>query len=286
MLGAIIGDIVGSCYEFNSIKTTEFELFKPHSRYTDDSVMTMAVAEWLLEDPHHAHNILEEKMVKYGNLNTSAGYGGMFLRWLFFPNAIFPDGKRRPYNSFGNGSAMRVSSVGWMFDTLEETERVAGISASITHNHPEGIKGAQATAAAIFMARNGAGKEEIKDYISKKYKYNLNRTCNQIRPYYRFEVSCQKSVPEAIIAFLDSKDYESTVRLVVSLGGDSDTQACIAGGIAEAFYGIPDDIIIEASNFIPQYFKETIIRMAENSAYCSRREQLERCWSEPRTKRS
>ena len=278
MLGAIIGDIVGSCYEFNGIKTTDFELFSPRSRYTDDSVMTMALAEWLLDDPYHTHNILEEKMVKYGHLNTNVGYGGMFLHWLFFPQAVFPNGKRGPYNSFGNGSAMRVSAVGWMFDTLEETERVAEISAFITHNHPEGIKGAQATAAAIFMARNGASKEEIKDYISKKYKYNLNRTCDHIRPSYRFEVSCQKSVPESIIAFLDSKDYENTVRLAVSLGGDSDTQACIAGGIAEAFYGIPDDIIIEAAKYIPRYFKETILRMAENSAYNCRKEQLERCW--------
>ena len=278
MLGAIIGDIVGSCYEFNNIKRTEFELFQPHSRYTDDSVMTMAVAEWLLEDPMHTHEVLEEKMVKYGNLNTHVGYGTHFLHWLFFPDALFPDGKRKPYNSFGNGSAMRVSAVGWMFDSLEETERVAGISASITHNHPEGIKGAQATAAAIFMARNGAGKEEVRDYISKKFEYDLNRTCEQIRPSYGFEVSCQKSVPESIIAFLDSTDYESTLRLAVSLGGDSDTQACIAGGIAEAFYGIPDAIIIKAASFIPQYFKEVIITMAENSAYRGRMEQLERCW--------
>jgi len=237
MLGAIIGDIVGSCYEFNSIKTTEFELFQSNSRYTDDSVMTMAVAEWLLEDPMHTHEVLEEKMVKYGNLNTDVGFGPHFLRWLFFPKTLFPDGKRKPYNSFGNGSAMRVSAVGWMFGSLEETERVAGISASITHNHPEGIKGAQATAAAIFMARNGASKEEIRDYISKKFDYDLNRSCDQIRPLYGFEVSCQKSVPESLIAFLDSTDYESTLRLAVSLGGDSDTQACIAGGIAEAFYG-------------------------------------------------
>ena len=280
MLGTIIGDIVGSCYEFNGIKTTEFELFQPNSRYTDDSVMTMAVAEWLLEDPMHSHEVQEEKMVKYGNLNFDVGYGPHFLRWLFFPDALFPDGKRKPYNSFGNGSAMRVSAVGWMFDSLEETERVAGISAGITHNHPEGIKGAQAAAAAIFLARNGAGKEEIKDYISKKFDYDLNRTCDQIRPSYGFEVSCQKSVPESIIAFLDSTDYESTLRLAVSLGGDSDTQACIAGGIAEAFYGIPDDIIIEASTFIPQYYKETIIRMAENSAYSSRMEQLKRCWGQ------
>ncbi len=276
MLGAIIGDIVGSCYEFNGIKTTEFELFQHYSHYTDDSVMTMAVAEWLLDDPMHTHEILEEKMLKYSNLDVNIGYGPHFLHWLFFPKALFPDGKRKPYNSFGNGSAMRVSAVGWMFDSLEETEHVAEISSSITHNHPEGIKGAQATAAAIFMARNGASKEEIRDYISKKYNYDLNRTCDQIRPSYGFEVSCQKSVPESIIAFLDSTDFESTVRLAVSLGGDSDTQACIAGGIAEAFYGIPDDMIIAATSFLPQYFKETIIGMAEKSAYGSRLEQLKR----------
>ena len=280
MLGAIIGDIVGSCYEFNSIKTTEFELFSPHSRYTDDSVMTMAVAEWLLEDPMHTHEAMEGKMVKYGNLNSNVGYGGMFLRWLFFPDAIFPNGKRKPYNSFGNGSAMRVSAVGWMFDSLEETERVAEISASITHNHPEGIKGAQATAAAIFMARHGASKEEIKDYISKRFKYNLNRTCDHIRPYYGFEVSCQKSVPESIIAFLDSKDYESTVRLAVSLGGDSDTQACIAGGIAEAFYGMPDEIIKDMANHLPPDYKANIIRLAEVSSYRCKREQIKRCWGQ------
>lgn len=278
MLGAIIGDIVGSYYEFNSIKTTEFELFDPWSRYTDDSVMTMAVAEWLLDDPSHSHQVLEEKMVKFGNLDPRAGYGGMFSEWLFYPDAISPSGRREPYNSFGNGSAMRVSAVGWMFDTLEETERVAEISASITHNHPEGIKGAQATAAAIFMARNGASKEEIRSYVSTRFKYELNRTCKQIRPRYDFEVTCQKSVPEAIIAFLDSSGYENTIRLAVSLGGDSDTQACIAGGIAEAFYGVPDELVVEAAKRIPPDYKANIVRFAECSAYRCTREQLKRCW--------
>lgn len=255
MLGAIIGDIVGSSHEFNSIKTTKFNLFDKRSRYTDDSVMTMAVVEWLLDDAEHSHKVLEDKMVKFGSLNPRAGYGGMFSSWLFFPSGIFKDGKRRPYNSFGNGSAMRVSAVGWMFDTLEETERVAEISASITHNDPEGIKGAQATAAAIWMARNGKNKQEIRDYISTKYGYNLDRTCDQIRPSYDFDVTCQGSVPEAIIAFLDSTDYESTVRLAVSLGGDSDTQACIAGGIAEAFYkDIPAEIVSRAMRLVPRYF--------------------------------
>ena len=278
MLGAIAGDVIGSPFEFNSIKDTDFQLFGYRSHYTDDSVMTMAVAEWLLDDPNHSHQVLEEKMVKFGRLDSDAGYGGNFWRWLFYPEKLWRDGVRRPYNSFGNGYAMRVSAVGWFFDSLEETERVAEISASITHNHPEGIKGAQATAAAIFMARNGKSKEEIRDYISKKYGYELNRTCDQIRPSYRFEVSCQKSVPEAIIAFLDSTDYESTVRLAISLGGDSDTQACIAGGIAEAYYGMPDEIVTAMAKRIPPDYKTNIIRLAETSAYRCRLEQIKRYW--------
>lgn len=278
MLGAIAGDIIGSPFEFNSIKDTDFQLFGYRSHYTDDSVMTMAVAEWLLDDPNHSHQVLEDKMVKFGTMDSDAGYGGNFWRWLFYPEKLCRDGVRKPYNSFGNGSAMRVSAVGWFFDTLEETERVAEISASITHNHPEGIKGAQATAAAIFMARNGKNKEEIRAYISKKYGYELNRTCDQIRPSYGFEVSCQKSVPEAIIAFLDSTDYESTVRLAVSLGGDSDTQACIAGGIAEAFYGMPDGIVTEMDKYLPPDYKTNIIRLAKTSAYRCKLEQIKRCW--------
>ena len=278
MLGAITGDTIGSRFEFRGNKSTDFELFGPGCRYTDDSVMTMSVAEWLLDDPSHSHEVLEKIMVKYGETAPCIGYGGMFLRWLFFPKALNKEGKRQPYNSFGNGSAMRVSAGGWLFDTLEETERVAEISASITHNHPEGIKGAQATAAAIFMARNGKDKEEIRDYISQKYNYNLNRTCDEIRPGYGFEVSCQKSVPESIIAFLDSKDYETTVRLAVSLGGDSDTQACIAGGIAEAYYGMPDEIVAAMANYLRLDYKANIIRLAENSAYRCRLEQIRRCW--------
>ena len=278
MLGAITGDTIGSRFEFRGTKSTDFELFGPGCRYTDDSVMTMAVAEWLLDDPSHSHEVLETKMVKYAELAPNAGYGGMFSRWLFFSKLLNKEGKRMPYNSFGNGSAMRVSAVGWLFDTLEETERVAEISASITHNHPEGIKGAQATAAAIFMARNGKDKEEIRDYISKKYDYDLNRTCDDIRPSYGFEVSCQKSVPESIIAFLDSKDYETTIRLAVSLGGDSDTQACIAGGIAEAYYGMPDIIVTDMADYLTPIYKANIIRLAEESAYQCRLEQIRRCW--------
>ena len=278
MLGAVTGDTIGSRFEFRSINSTNFELFDIRSKYTDDTVMTMAVAEWLLDDPEHTHQVLEEKMVKYGKLDPQRGYGGMFFKWLFSPRMLNKDGVRRPYNSFGNGSAMRVSAVGWMFDTLEETEHVAEISSSITHNHPEGIKGAQATVAAIFMARNGKSKTEIKDYITEKYGYNLNRTCDEIRPDYDFDETCQGSVPEAIIAFLDSKDYESAIRLAVSLGGDADTQACIAGSIAEAFYGMPDEIVRGMNIYLPENYKDIIIRLAENSAYNCHREQLKRCW--------
>lgn len=279
MLGAITGDTIGSRFECYGTKRTDFELFYPSCRYTDDSVMTMAVAEWLMDEPTHSYKVLEQKMVKYGNMNPECGFGVKFFSWLFMPERFNEDGIRRPYNSCGNGSAMRVSAVGWMFDSLEETERVAEISASITHNHPEGIKGAQATAAAIFMARNGKTKKEIKDYITNKYGYDLNRKLDDIRPRYGFDVTCQGSVPESIIAFLESHDYESTIRLAVSLGGDSDTQACIAGGIAEAFYGMPDEIIIQIAGYLPQDYKANIIRLGEVSAYNSHIEQIKRCWN-------
>ena len=278
MLGAITGDIIGSRFEFNGIKNTDFDLFSRGCRYTDDSAMTTAVAEWLLDDPNHTYEVLEQKMVKYGELDPNAGVGGKFYDWLFNPEKLWPDGIRRPYNSWGNGSAMRVSAVGWMFNSLEETECVAEISANITHNHPEGRKGAQATAAAIFMARNGASKEEIKNYVSNRFNYNLDRTIEQIRPNYEFEVSCQKSIPEAIIAFLDSTDYESAIRLAISLGGDADTQACIAGGIAEAFYGMPNNLVEDIGYHLPLIYKTNVIRMAENSAYRICREQLRHCW--------
>lgn len=264
MLGSIIGDTVGSVYEFNNIKTTDFPLFSPRCNYTDDSIMTMAVARWLLEDPSHSMEALEDTMVEFGKAFPCpmGGYGGMFNRWLF------GGGKREPYNSWGNGSAMRASAVGWMFDTLEETERVAKISAEITHNHPEGIKGAQATAAAIFLARNGKSKMQIKDYISKTYSYNLDRNCDEIRKVYDWDSSCQGTVPESICAFLDSTDFESAIRIAVSLGGDSDTLACITGGIAEAFYKvIPDDIALTMWGKLPDSFKDILCKMDEATSY-------------------
>ena len=277
MLGAIIGDTVGSVYEFNNIKTTDFPLFDPRCDYTDDSIMTMAVAEWLLTDPQHGMDTLETIFLDFAKKYPCpmGGYGGGFSRWLFHPEALgdygsrdFKPGTRHPYNSFGNGAAMRCSANGWMFDTLEETERVAGLSAAITHSHPEGIKGAQSTAAAIFMARHGASKEEIRDYISAKYGYNLNRTCDEIRPVYDWDSSCQGTVPEAMVAFFDSTDFESAIRLAVSLGGDSDTLACITGGIAEAFYkDIPDDITLKIWGLIPEDFKEIFKKMEAQTSY-------------------
>ena len=278
MLGAIIGDTVGSVYEFNNIKTTDFPLFDPLSNYTDDSIMTMAVADWLLTDPQHGMGTLEASFLGFAKKYPCpmGGYGGGFHRWLFHPEqlAAYDEdgnhvvGKRHPYNSFGNGAAMRCSANGWMFDSLEETERVAGLSAAITHSHPEGIKGAQSTAAAIFMARNGKSKEEIKEYISTKYGYNLNRTCDEIRPVYDWDSSCQGTVPEAMVAFLDSTDFESAIRLAVSLGGDSDTLACITGGIAEAFYkNIPVDIALKIWSLIPEDFKAIFRKMETRTSY-------------------
>lgn len=237
MLGAIIGDIVGSIYEWNNIKTKDFQLFKDECFFTDDTVMTIAVAEGLMNGG--TKNDFIEAMKKYGRLYPDAGYGSSFEDW------IFSDSKS-PYNSFGNGSAMRVSSIGWAFDNLLEVEKYAEISSSVTHNHPEGIKGAKATAACIFLARKGKSKDEIKNYIESKYGYNLSRSLNEIRENYCFNETCQETVPEAIIAFLESRDFEDAIRNAISLGGDSDTLAAITGSIAEAFYSIPEEIVKKA----------------------------------------
>ena len=264
MLGAIIGDTVGSIYEFDNIKTTDFPLFSERSEFTDDSIMSVAVADWLLRDKAHTHKELEASMERfaYQYPNPIGGYGGSFYGWLFSGR------ERKPYNSWGNGSAMRVSAVGWAFETLEETLRVAEISASITHNHPEGIKGAQAVAAAIFLARTGKTKAEIKEYVESHFGYDLSRTCDEIRPDYDFEESCQGTVPAAMAAFLDSTDFESAVRLAVSLGGDSDTIACITGGIAEAFYGhIPEGVLIAISPRLPDDFRQILQEMKQAWGY-------------------
>lgn len=282
MLGAIIGDTVGSVYEFHNTKEYNFPLFQKRSNYTDDSVMTMAVAHWLLNDSEHSYQGLEDSMVQFGKQFPCpmGGYGGGFKRWLSTPERLrsfdteYGESPyesttgRHPYGSFGNGSAMRVSAVGWFFDTLEETERVAAISAAITHNHPEGIKGAQATAAAIFMARNGASKEEIREYIGSKYAYDLHKTWAEWHPIYDWDSSCQGTVPQAIIAFLDSESFEDAIRKAVSLGGDSDTLACITGGITEAFYGwIPATFADEIYERIPAEWRDLLIEFVNKSHY-------------------
>ena len=258
MIGAIAGDIIGSVYEWHNIKTKAFELFSPECTFTDDSVMTVAVALALLrggaaEDYIHAMQLL-------GRRYPDAGYGGRFSRWL---RTSWP----KPYNSYGNGSAMRVSPVAWYFDTLDEVERAAEASAAVTHNHPEGIKGAQAAAAAAFLARAGADKAAIRAYIEGRYRYDLHRRLDDIRPGYGFDVSCQGSVPQAIIAFLESTDYEDAIRNAVSIGGDSDTIAAIAGGIAEAAYGVPDAIRAEALRRLTPTLRDILARFeAEVSA--------------------
>lgn len=254
MLGAMIGDIVGSIYEFNNIKTEDFPLFSDNCRFTDDTVMTAAVFMGILNgqrDKRKTEKNVESYMVLYGGYYPKAGYGARFANWL-------TDRMRAPYNSFGNGSAMRVSSVAWAFEKLEKVEEFAALTAAITHNHPEGIKGAKAVAAAIFLARKGFDKEYIRSYITKAYGYDLSKTLDEIRPGYEFDVSCQGSVPVAIIAALEGRDFEDTVRKAVSVGGDSDTIAAMAGSIAEGFYGIPEDIKNKALTYLDDRLKECL----------------------------
>jgi ADP-ribosylglycohydrolase len=239
MLGAIAGDIIGSVYEgtkgWHSARTPHFvPLFAARSCFTDDTVLTVAVADAIL----HGGDLIDV-LKDYARAYPHAGYGSTFRRWA-------ASNRRKPYNSWGNGSAMRVSPVGFAYATLEDVLLRARWSAEVTHNHPEGIRGAQATAAAVFLARTGHDKSEIQDYIRDQFQYDLSTPLDEIRPTYRFDSSCQGSVPHAIRAFLESTNYESAVRLAVSLGGDSDTIACIAGGIAQACYGVPDHIRSQA----------------------------------------
>lgn len=233
MLGAIVGDIVGSVYEWNNIKTKNFPLFSEKCFFTDDTVMTIAVADAILSGGAAGNFI--GSMKKFGRLYPNSGYGARFGRWLMSDD-------RAPYNSFGNGSAMRVAPCGWFATSLNEAEDLAARSAAVTHDHPEGIKGAQATAAAIYLARLDESADRIKAYIEQRYGYDLSRTLDEMRPVYQFNETCQETVPEAIIAFLESEDFEDAIRNAISLGGDSDTLAAITGSIAEAAYGIPSDI--------------------------------------------
>ena len=255
MLGAITGDIIGSIYERNNIKTKQFDLFTDKNRFTDDTVMTFAVAEALMNGGGHENFI--RFMKRYGLLYPRAGYGRTFVRWLASDTT-------EPYNSWGNGSAMRVSSCGWIANLdipieegLKLTEDLAKKSAEVTHNHPEGIKGAQATAASIFFMRHGKSKnaikeykDKLKDYIKDRFEYDLDFTIDEIRPIYRFDVSCQGSVPPAIVSFLESENFEDAIRNAISIGGDSDTIGAITGSIAEASYGIPEDIKEKAMSYL------------------------------------
>lgn len=252
MLGAIAGDIIGSLYEHDPIKTKDFPLFSEGSRFTDDSVLTIAIAAAILEGRSYL-SVLKEYTRRYPN----AGYGTHFWHWAH-------SDQDEPYNSWGNGSAMRVSPVGYSFDSIESVIVEAERTACVTHNHPEGIKGAQATALAVHLALQDASKREIRSELQTRFGYDLQRHIDDIRPEYRFNVSCQGSVPEGIIAFLDSNDFEDAIRNAISLGGDSDTQACIAGGIAGAYYGgVPGDIERQTRARLPEEFLRVINAFVE-----------------------
>ena len=241
MYGAILGDMIGAPYEFDmGNKSKDFPLFSKRSQFTDDSVMTLAVAEAFLDTKDFGNtdgikSKLISRMQKYGAAFPNAGYGGMFRQWLLTKDPL-------PYNSFGNGSAMQVSSAAWLFSDLETVRTMARLSAEVSHNHPEGIKGAEATAAAIYLARTGSSKAEIKTYIEATFDYDLSRSCDEIRPDYSHVESCQETVPQAITAFLEGESFEDVIRTAVSLGGDCDTLTCIAGSIAEAFFGVPTEL--------------------------------------------
>ena len=248
MLGAVAGDIIGSVYEFRNTKSTQFDLFTPWTRFTDDSVMTLAVAKWLIEDKRHSISHLIRCMQMLGNKYPRAGYGESFGFWLRQEDP-------QPYNSWGNGAGMRVSPVGLYAKSIDEALKLAELTASVSHNHPEGIKGAQAIAASVFLCKEGRSKQEIKRYVEDTFGYNLNRTIAEIRPNYCFDVSCQGSVPEAIIAFLEGNSFEEVIRLAISLGGDSDTIACMAGAIAACCYEIPQEIAEKCDGLLTKDLK-------------------------------
>jgi ADP-ribosylglycohydrolase len=231
VIGAIVGDFVGSVHEFRAPKTKDFPLLDPRCHLTDDSILTLAVAEWILH-----RTDLVTRFHQLVATYPDAGWGGMFLQWAIAR-------RRSPYGSFGNGSAMRASPTGWAFESLDETLAAAADSARVTHDHPEGIKGAQATAAAVYLARTTRDKALIRAEITQRFGYDLNRTVDSIRPHYGFDETCQRTVPEAIVAFLDSTDFEDAIRNAISLGGDADTLACITGGIAHAYYrSVPEEL--------------------------------------------
>jgi ADP-ribosylglycohydrolase len=266
MIGAIIGDVIGSVFEWHNTKSTEFDLYSRFTRFTDDTALTIAVADAILHLPKHKFVIVENhlrkrmyssKLKQYARWYPNVGYGESFERWVKSESS-------RPYRSYGNGSAMRVSPIGYAFTTIDEVRLEARRSAAVTHNHKQGIRGAEAIASAIFLARNERSKEEIKSYIKKEFRYNLDLTLDQIRPSYTFHSSCQGSVPQAIIAFLESADFEDAIRKAISLGGDSDTIACMTGGIAQSFYKqIPSDMISEVMLRLDLSLKKVVYQFNE-----------------------
>lgn len=256
IIGAIAGDVIGSAYEFNPTRDHDFELFTPKSSFTDDTVLTMANALWLIDDEQHTHERLVEIMLDLCRRYPNRGYGGRFANWIC-------DKDPQPYNSYGNGSAMRVSPVGYYAQSLEEALALAKVSAEVTHNHPEGIKGAQATAAAIFLARCGKSKQDIRDYVAQTFDYDLSRTLDEIRPTFTFDETCQRTVPEAITCFMEGKDYEDVVRLSVALAGDADTIAAIAGSISSAVDEVPNGITQQVIALLSEEFCTTLLRFNE-----------------------
>lgn len=266
MFGAILGDIIGSPYEFDKgNKSKVFPLFSEQSAFTDDTVMTIAVGAALMDMPPDASGARIEKqfiyhMREFGKRYPYAGYGARFSKWL---DAQDP----KPYNSYGNGSAMRVSAAAWLYDDLEAVRKMAKLSSAVTHNHPEGIKGAEATASAIFLARTGHSKTAIKEYVEKEFQYALDRTCDEIRPGYHHVESCMETVPEAITAFLEGKDFEDVIRTAVSLGGDCDTLTAIAGSIAEGYYGIPETLRLKCR----KYLTSDLLYVLDRFEACKRR---------------
>lgn len=263
MIGAILGDIIGSPYEFDcGNKSKNFPLFSSKSTYTDDTVMTLAVCQAFLDAQSSASDdwilrSLANRMRQFGKMYPNAGYGGMFRQWLRNPEC-------RPYNSFGNGSAMRVSSAAWLYNDINAVRHAARLSAEVTHNHPEGIKGAEATASAIFLSRTGYSKAEIREYVEHEFGYALNRTCDEIRPSYYHAETCMETVPEAITAFLEGNSFEDVIRTAVSLGGDCDTLTAIAGSIAEGFYGVPAELKEECYRRLPEPLLEVLRAFEEH----------------------
>lgn len=265
MFGAIIGDIVGSRFEFDrGGKTKEFELFTDKCEFTDDTVMTVAVAEALLDAGKDADEAtLKEHLIKslkkWGQRYPHAGYGARFINWVLSDDP-------KPYGSYGNGSGMRVSAVGWFYDTIERTREVARWTAEVTHNHPEGIKGAESVAAAIFMAQKGATKDEIRGYIVHEFGYDLSRTLDEIRPGYHHVEDCMHTMPEAFECFLEAESYEDCLRNVMSIGGDTDTLGAIAGAVAEAFWGVPGDIVESADKYLTRDIVEVMAEFTLKTA--------------------